>query len=93
MTRRETKPRSGAFRLTREALARGVGADLPADTASEQELRRRANEIAILMRGAGVPVEIEDRWAKAGIDGTTVWLAVVAILSFGLIAAVVFGVI
>ena len=65
----------------------------PADTASEQELRRRANEIAILMRGAGVPVEIEDRWAKAGIDGTTVWLAVVAILSFGLIAAVVFGVI
>ena len=60
----QAKPGAGAFRLTREALARGIGADLPADTASEQELRRRANEIAILMRGAGVAVEIEDRWAK-----------------------------
>ena len=43
------------------------------------------------MRGAGVAVEIEDRWAQAGIDPTTVWLALVAVLSFGLVAAVVFG--
>ena len=87
----QAKPGAGAFRLTREALARGIGADLPADTASEQELRRRANEIAILMWGAGVAVEIEDRWAKTGIDSTTVWLVLVGILSFGLVAAVVFG--
>ena len=85
--------RAGAFRLTREVLARGIGADLPADTASEQELRRRANEVAILMRGAGVAVEIEERWAQAGIDATTVWLTLGAILSFGLIAAVVLGMI
>ena len=84
-------PRSGAFQLTREALARGIGADLPGDTGSEQELRRRANEVAILMRGAGVAVEIEDRWAHTGIDSTTVWVALVTILSFGLVAAVVFG--
>jgi bifunctional enzyme CysN/CysC len=88
----QAKRQSGAFQLTREALLRGIGADLSADTASEQELRRRANEIAILMRGAGVSVEIEDGWAaRAGIDPTTVWLALVAALSFGLVAAVVFG--
>jgi bifunctional enzyme CysN/CysC len=89
----ESKQRPGAFRLTREALARGIGADLPADTASEQELRRRANEVAILMRGAGVAVEIEDRWANAGIDPATIWLTLGAVLSFGLIAAVVLGMI
>jgi sulfate adenylyltransferase subunit 1 len=88
------KSQSGAFQLTREALARGLGADLPGDTASEQELRRRANEVAILMRGAGVAVEIEDGWVpRAGFDAKTLWLALGAALSFGLIAAVVFGVI
>jgi bifunctional enzyme CysN/CysC len=89
----ESKQRPGAFRLTREALARGIGADLPADTASEQELRRRANEVAILMRGAGVAVEIEERLTQAGTDATTIWLTLGAILSFGLIAAVVLGMI
>jgi hypothetical protein len=73
---------------------RGIGADLPADTASEQELRRRANEVAILMRGAGVAVEIDEGLAsRAGFDATNLWLAVVAILSFGLVAAIVLGMI
>jgi bifunctional enzyme CysN/CysC len=88
------KSQSGAFQLTREALMRGIGADLPADTASEQELRRRANEVAILMRGAGVAVEIDEGLAsRAGFDATNLWLAVVAILSFGLVAAIVLGMI
>ena len=45
------------------------------------------------MRGAGVAVEIEERWTQAGTDATTIWLTLGAILSFGLIAAVVLGMI
>jgi bifunctional enzyme CysN/CysC len=87
----ESKQRPGAFRVTREALARGIGADLPADTASEQELRRRANEVAILMRGAGVAVEIDDTWRSGGIDPTTVWLGLIGALSFGFVGAILLG--
>jgi bifunctional enzyme CysN/CysC len=80
-----------AFRLTRSLLRQGVGADLGHDPAAEQELRRRADEVAILLRGAGVAVELEDRWARAGFDPSTVWLKVLAALSFGYAAAIVFG--
>ena len=87
---RETAVRPNAFRLTREVLERGVGADLP-PKGSEEELRRRANEVAILMRGAGVAVEIDDRWASAGIDPASVWLSLIGVLSFGYVAAILFG--
>jgi bifunctional enzyme CysN/CysC len=83
--------RRNTFRLTRDLLARGIGADLPPDTAAEPELRRRANEVAILLREAGVAVEIEDKWARAGIDAATVWLTLMAVLSFGLVGAILFG--
>jgi bifunctional enzyme CysN/CysC len=89
---RERTARSNAFRLTRDVLERGIGADLP-PTGSEQELRRRANEVAILMRGAGVAVEIDDRWGSAGIDPTTVWLGLMGALSFGFVGAILFGLI
>ena len=88
---RESKEPLEAFRLTRSLLKQGVGADLGHDAASEQELRRRADEVAILLRGAGVAVELEDRWARAGFDPSTVWLKVLAALSFGYAAAIVFG--
>ena len=87
---RESAIRPNAFRLTREVLERGVGADLP-PKGSEEELRRRANEVAILMRGAGVAVEIDDRWGSAGIDATSVWLGLMGVLSFGYVAAILFG--
>jgi sulfate adenylyltransferase subunit 1 len=89
---RERVVRPNAFRLTRDVLERGIGADLPT-TGSEQELRRRANEVAILMRGAGVAVEIDDRWGSAGIDPTTVWLGLMGALSFGFVGAILFGLI
>ena len=47
------------FKLTREALARGLCADLNDGKSSEAEFRRRAHEVALLMRAAGVPVTIE----------------------------------
>ena len=87
---RESAIRPNAFRLTREVLERGVGADLP-PKGSEEELRRRANEVAILMRGAGVAVEIDDRWGSAGIDPASVWLGLIGVLSFGYVAAILFG--
>jgi bifunctional enzyme CysN/CysC len=80
-----------AFRLTRSLLKQGVGADLGHDAAAEQELRRRANEVAILLRGAGVAVELEDRWARARFDPSAIWLGLLAALSFGYAAAIVFG--
>jgi bifunctional enzyme CysN/CysC len=82
------------FRLTRSLLKQGVGADLGNDAASEQELRRRADEIAILLRGAGVAVELEDRWGHRGrLDASTLWLGAMATLSFGYAAAIVLGLI
>ena len=82
-----------SFRLTRSLLKQGIGADLGNDAASEEELRRRADEVAILMRGAGVAVELDDRWGHGGIDASTVWFGALAVLSFGYAAAIVFGLI
>jgi bifunctional enzyme CysN/CysC len=84
---------SNAFRLTRSLMRQGVGADLGHDAASEEELRRRANEVAILLRGAGVAVELDDRWGHAGLDASTIWFGALAALSFGYAAAIVFGLI
>jgi bifunctional enzyme CysN/CysC len=87
----ESKRAQDAFQLTRSLLKQGVGADLGHDAASEEELRRRANEVAILLRGAGVAVQLEDQWAYARIDAATVWLSVLMALSFGFVSAIVFG--
>jgi len=87
------RPSASAFRLTRSLLKQGVGADLGNDAASEQELRRRADEIAILLRGAGVPVELDDRWGHGRLDASTIWFGAMAALSFGYAAAIVFGLI
>jgi bifunctional enzyme CysN/CysC len=80
-----------AFRLTRSLIRQGIGADLGDDVASERELRRRADEVAILLRGAGVAVEIEDRWQAGRIDARSVWLGILAALSFGFATAIVLG--
>jgi bifunctional enzyme CysN/CysC len=91
--RKKTTPQS-TFRLTRDLLARGIGADLgPTDGSADQELRRRANEVAILLREAGVPVEIEDTWGRSGVDASVVWLWLMAGLSFGFIGAILSGLI
>ena len=84
--------KQGAFRLTRDLVARGLGADLhPTDRSAEEELRRRADEVAILLRSAGVVVELDDTWGQAGIDTAIVWQWLVAILSFGFVGAVLLG--
>jgi bifunctional enzyme CysN/CysC len=88
-----TKSSGSAFRLTRALLKQGVGADLGNDAASEQELRRRADEIAILLRGAGVAVELDDRLGQSGRYASRFWFATLATLSFGYAAAIVFGLI
>jgi bifunctional enzyme CysN/CysC len=82
----EARLKANTFRLTRDLVARGIGADLPAAGASESELRRRANEVAILLREAGVAVEIEDTWGRARIDAAAASLWAMAILSFGFVA-------
>jgi bifunctional enzyme CysN/CysC len=81
----------GGFRLTRALLRQGVAADLGNDPASEEELQRRANEVAILLRRAGVAVELEDRLSSAGAVAAAIWPSVLLTLSFGLVWAVVFG--
>ena len=91
---RQPTAKQGTFKLTRDLLARGLGADLaPADRRADEELRRRANEVAILLREAGVAVEVEDAWRRARIDAATIWLCVIAALSFGMVGAVVLGLI
>jgi len=45
--------------LNRALLARGVCADLDDSPADEAEFNRRAQEVAVLLRSAGVPVLIE----------------------------------
>jgi hypothetical protein len=54
-------------------------------------LRRRANEVAILLREAGVAVEIEDAWGQIGIDAANLWQWLMAILSFGFVGAILLG--
>jgi bifunctional enzyme CysN/CysC len=87
------KPVRESFRLTHALLKQGLGADLGNDAASEEELRRRANEVAILLRGAGVAVELDDRWGHAGFDVSRIWLGAMAAGSFGYAAAIVLGLI
>jgi bifunctional enzyme CysN/CysC len=51
-------PREAAFTLTDEMLRRGLCADLDAGEDGAAEFRRRANEVAILLRAAGVSVDL-----------------------------------
>jgi bifunctional enzyme CysN/CysC len=89
---REGANKQAAFRLTRELVARGLGADLPAtDRDTDRELRRRANEVAILLRAAGVAVELEDAWGHSDIDAASIWQWLMAILSFTFVGAVLLG--
>jgi bifunctional enzyme CysN/CysC len=48
------------FLLTRAMLERGLNADLGDRPETESEFRRRANEVALILRAAGVNVEIEN---------------------------------
>lgn len=47
------------FVLTRAILERGLCADIKDQPQSEAEFRRRANEVALILRAAGISVEIE----------------------------------
>jgi bifunctional enzyme CysN/CysC len=47
------------FLLSRSMLERGLNADLGDRPETEAEFRRRANEVALILRAAGVDVEIE----------------------------------
>lgn len=49
----------GAFVLTRAALERGLCSDLGQGPDAQQEFRRRANEVALILRAAGVAVRLE----------------------------------
>jgi bifunctional enzyme CysN/CysC len=48
-----------SFVLTNEMLRRGLCTDLQANEEGEAEFRRRANEVAIILRAAGVSVELD----------------------------------
>jgi bifunctional enzyme CysN/CysC len=48
-----------SFVLTRAMLERGLNADLRDRPQAEAEFRRRANEVALILRAAGINVEIE----------------------------------
>ncbi|CAN1725008.1 sulfate adenylyltransferase subunit 1 [Hyphomicrobium sp. 1Nfss2.1] len=48
-----------AFRLTRELLERGLCRDLSNSDDDRREFQRRANETALLLHAAGIPVKIE----------------------------------
>jgi bifunctional enzyme CysN/CysC len=50
---------SDTFILTRAILERGLNADIKDQPQAESEFRRRANEVALILRAAGVAVEIE----------------------------------
>ncbi|MCH9764859.1 MAG: 50S ribosome-binding GTPase [Alphaproteobacteria bacterium] len=47
------------FLLTRAMLDRGLCADLVTSGGSEAEFSRRANEVALILRAAGIKVEVE----------------------------------
>jgi bifunctional enzyme CysN/CysC len=55
----DIQQQDNVFMLTRALLARGLCSDLPNTQEAEAEFRRRANEVALLLRSAGVAVEIE----------------------------------
>ncbi len=50
---------AATFALTAEMLRRGVCADLQSTAEGEAEFRRRANEVAIILRTAGIPVALD----------------------------------
>ena len=54
-----TEQAGDTFMLTRAMLERGLCADLIASGGSETEFSRRANEVALILRAAGVKVEVE----------------------------------
>jgi bifunctional enzyme CysN/CysC len=51
--------KAGSFSLTGETLWRGLCADLQDSEEGQAEFRRRANEVALILRSAGVAVELE----------------------------------
>jgi bifunctional enzyme CysN/CysC len=53
------KADANTFVLTRAMLERGLSADIKDQPRFEAEFRRRANEVALILRAAGVSVEIE----------------------------------
>ena len=53
------RPSCHAFRITRAVLAGGVCRDLGASEKDKEEFTRRAGEVAILLRSAGVAVALE----------------------------------
>ncbi len=53
------KTEEDTFLLTRAMLERGLCSDLKDVPGSEPEFRRRANEVALILRTAGVAVKIE----------------------------------
>ncbi|MGQ0456614.1 MAG: GTP-binding protein [Hyphomicrobium sp.] len=52
-------PVDGHFVLTRDALAKGLNRDLSLSSTDREEFTRRANEVAIILRSAGVSVAVE----------------------------------
>ncbi len=55
----DIQQQDNVFLLTRAMLARGLCADVPNTPEGEAEFRRRTNEVALLLRSAGVAVEVE----------------------------------
>ena len=53
------KQLENVFLITRSMLERGLCSDLKGVAGSEPEFRRRANEVALILRMAGVAVKIE----------------------------------
>lgn len=53
------QPAEGHFVLKRDMLANGLNRDLSMSSSDREEFMRRANEVAILLRSAGVSVAIE----------------------------------
>jgi bifunctional enzyme CysN/CysC len=53
------KKAAAAFKLTREMLEKGLCGDLGDGEDDRREFQRRASEAALLLRAAGIPVELE----------------------------------
>lgn len=52
-------PVDGHFVLTRDMLAKGLNRELSLSSTDREEFTRRANEVAIILRAAGVSVAVE----------------------------------
>jgi len=59
VTAKAEEPAEGHFVLKRDMLANGLNRDLSMSPKDRQEFMRRANEVAIILRAAGVAVAIE----------------------------------